>query len=177
MTGYCLHSDRGVLARQRAMARAFNQPIVWGTTPALEGRSLSVARDASVPAMYAEYGGGGRCDPRGVAAYVEGCLNVMALLEMIDADVPACRVEHTVEDARAESGHMQICNPSPVSGYFEPAVELGQRVAAGEVLGTVMDVLGGASCEVRSQHTGIVLVLRTFPRVLAGESVGVVLEV
>jgi predicted deacylase len=176
MTGYSLHTDPAVLERQRAMARAFNLPIVWGTTPALEGRSLSVARDAGVAAIYAEYGGSGRCDPRGVAAYVAGCLNVMALLEMIDAEVPPCRVEHTIEDPRADSGHMQICNPAPLTGHFEPAVELGQRVAAGELLGTVTDILARSCCEIRAQQSGIVLVLRTFPRVLAGESVGVILE-
>jgi uncharacterized protein len=176
MTGYTLHADPGVLDRQRAMARAFNLPIVWGTAPTLDGRTLSVARDSCVPAIYAEYHGSGRCDPRGVEVYVEGCLNVMALLEMIDASVPACRVEHTVEDPRPDSGHMQVCNPSPLTGFFYPAVELGQRVRAGDLLGTVTDVLGAASCEIRSQQTGLVLVLRTFACVLAGETVGVILE-
>ncbi len=46
MTGYMLHSDSGILEQQRKMARAFNLPIVWGTSASLEGRSLSVARDA-----------------------------------------------------------------------------------------------------------------------------------
>lgn len=42
------------------MARAFGLPLIWGTDPTLPGRSLSVARDANVPAIYAEYLGGGR---------------------------------------------------------------------------------------------------------------------
>ncbi len=176
MTGYTLHADTGVLDRQRAMARAFNLPIVWGTAPTLEGRSLSVARDAGVPAIYAEYRGSGLCDARGVGAYVEGCLNVMGLLEMIDHDVPPCRVEHTVEDSRPDSGHMQVCNPSPMTGFFEPAVRLGQRMEAGERIGTVTDALGTTSHEIRAQQAGIVLVLRTFARVLEGESVGVILD-
>jgi predicted deacylase len=79
LTGYVLHSNSAVLDKQRAMARAFNLPVIWGTDPCLEGRSLSVARDANVPAIYAEYLGGGRCSPAGVEAYVQGCLNVMAL--------------------------------------------------------------------------------------------------
>lgn len=176
LAGYCLHPDRAVVERQRAMAGAFNLPIVWGTAPTLDGRSLSVARDAGVPAIYAEYHGSGRCDPRGVEAYVEGCLNVMALLEMIDRAVPAGRVKHTIEDPRPDSGHMQVCNPSPVTGLFEPAVELGQPIRAGELLGTVIDVIGTECREIRAHQTGIVLVLRTYPRVRQGESVGVILE-
>jgi predicted deacylase len=177
MTGYNLHPNAGVLERQRAMARAFNLPIVWGTSPELDGRSLSVARDAGVPAIYAEYHGSAGCDPRGARAYVDGCLNVMALLEMIDMPAPTCRVEHALEDPRPGSGHMQVCNPSPITGFFQPAVELGHHVGAGDLLGTVTDEVGATTREIRAPHRGIVLVLRTFPRVLQGESIGVVLEV
>jgi predicted deacylase len=176
MTGYTLHPDRDVLEGQRRMARAFNLPIIWGTTPTLDGRSLSVARDAGVPAIYAEYHGSGLCDPQGVDAYVDGCLDVMRLFEMLDGAAAACRVRHTVEDPRPDSGHMQLCNPSPLTGFFEPAVELGQRVEAGGMIGTVTDALGTAPREIRSHQAGIVLVLRTFSRVTEGESVGVILE-
>ena len=61
--GYTLHPDSDVLNVQRRMARAFNMPIIWGTTSRLDGRTLSVARDARVPAIYAEWMGGGACDP------------------------------------------------------------------------------------------------------------------
>jgi uncharacterized protein len=174
MTGYTLHADAKILDQQRAMARAFNLPIVWGTANNLEGRSLSVARDAKVPAIYAEYHGSGLCDVQGVDAYVTGCLNVMRLLKMIDWAAPPCRVERTVEDPRPDSGHMQACNPAPITGFFEPAVKLGQHVESGTRLGTVTDAM--ATHEIRSQQAGIVLVLRTFSRVIEGESIGVVLE-
>ena len=51
LAGYVLHANAAVLDQQRAMARAFNLPLIWGTNPNLTGRSLSVARDASVPAI------------------------------------------------------------------------------------------------------------------------------
>jgi len=85
LVGYMLHEDPTVLDIQRRMARAFNLPVVWGTSAAHDGRSLSVARDARLPAIYAEWGGGGRCNPAGVAAYVEGCLGVMAAEGMLSA--------------------------------------------------------------------------------------------
>jgi predicted deacylase len=176
LTGYKLHANLEVRETQRRMARAFNLPLVWATDPNLEGRTLSVARDANIPAIYAEYLGGGRVEPEGVTAYVEGCLNVMAELGMLDRPRPESRIEYEVEDHRESAGHMQICNLSPMTGFFEPAVEVGQRVAKGDLLGVVCDVLGEQRCEVRSSQTGIVLVLRTFCRVAEGDSLGVILE-
>ncbi len=176
LVGYTLHPDAQVLAQQRRLARAFGLGIIWGTDPNLPGRSLSVARDAGVPAIYAEYHGGGRCDPAGVSAYVAGCRNVLAELGMIEHQ-PAARPEPLlVEDARPGSGHMQVNHPSPCEGFFEPAVVLGQRVARGEVLGTVSDPLGTRAQPIRSAHDGLVLVLHTFARIDAGECAAVVLE-
>jgi predicted deacylase len=177
LTGYTLHRDRKVLQAQRRMARMFGLPVIWGTDPNLEGRSLSVARDAKVPAIYAEYHGGGGCDPKGVSAYFHGCLNVLADLGMIDyenlAPPPKQRV---VEDRRRNAGHMQIQHPAPCEGFFEPAVELGQRVRKGQAFGTIVDPLGERRETVRAAHAGLVLVLHTFARVDAGEGLGVILE-
>jgi predicted deacylase len=176
LAGYVLHPRTDVLEQQRALARAFNLPVIWGTDPALEGRSLSVARDRNVPAIYAEYEGGGRCSPRGIAAYVEGCLNVMGHLNMISRQPPQSRVQFVVVDPRPHSGHMQRSYPSPASGCFEPAVELGQPIETGQPLGHVCDPLTGTSQAVLSQQTGRVLVLRAFPVVQTGDSLAVVLE-
>ena len=176
MVGYKLHADQRVLERQRGMARAFNLPLVWGTDPNLDGRSLSVARDAGVPAIYAEYLGSATCNEEGIKAYVDGCLNVMRHLGMIDRELPESRVKLAVDDWRTGAGHMQICNPSPMTGFFEPAVELGASVKLGDLLGTVTDVLGETTMSVMSDEAGTVLVLRTFSRVFAGDSLAVIVE-
>ena len=68
------------------MAPALNMQIIWGTYPHLDGRMLSVARDARVAKIYAEWMGSGVFDPAGVNAYYEGCLNVMATLDMLDRE-------------------------------------------------------------------------------------------
>ncbi len=177
MSGYGLHRDANVLESQRAMGRAFNLPVIWGTSPTLDGRSISVARDANVPAIYAEYRGKATCDYEGVDAYVDGCLNVMAELGMIDRQQPPSRVEYVVEDERDGAGHMQTQNQAPIEGFFEPAVTLGQRVEAADPIGTVCDVLGDDMRTVRSTQSGIMLMLKSFSRVDEGEGVGVVLEV
>jgi predicted deacylase len=176
LSGYCMHADPRVLDAQRRMARAFNLPVIWGTDPNLQGRSLSVARDANVPAIYCEYLGAATCDPAGVEAYVDGCLHVMAELRMLDRPQPENQVRHIVENPAPQSGHMQICNPSPVAGYFETAVKPGDSIRPGDPIGTVFDLTEGSAHVIRSTQNGIVLVLRTFPRVHKGDSVGVILD-
>lgn len=147
-----------------------------GTAANLDGRSLSVARDANVPAIYCEYLGAATCTPDGVNAYVNGCLNVMSELGMLDQTRPVDRVKHIVENPQPNVGHMQVCDLSPITGYFETNVKLGDPVHSGDLLGTVHLLDGGKRSIITATPTGIVLVLRTFPRVRAGESVGVVLE-
>lgn len=177
LAGYMLHPDPGVLDAQRRLARAFGLPIIWGTSALLEGRSLSVARDANVPAIYAEYLGGG-CDRRGVDAYFHGCLNVLADLGVIEDQPRTVGLEPLIiEDDRAGSGHMQVCNPSPCAGFFEAMVKLGESVRVGQPLGVVTDPTGGEVSPVPADRAGIVLVLRRLPCIEIGDSVGVVLEI
>ncbi len=176
LAGYVMHSDPTVLEMQRKMASAFNLPFVWGTSANLEGRSLSVARDANIPAIYCEYLGGGPCDRAGVDAYVNGCLNVMGELEMLDRTPTLSRTEHSVEDNTPGSGHLQVCNPSPATGLFLPRVTLGDHVVAGQTLGVVHEWDSLAEHHIESDRSGIVIVIRTFPRVNQGDSVGVVVD-
>lgn len=178
LSGYVLHRDERVLNQQRRMARAFGLPLVWGTDPTLPGRSLSVARDAGVPAIYTEYLGGGRLDPQGVQAYVAGCMNVMREFELLPKLPTASPAPEpwVVEDDRPGSGHMQINHPAPSAGFFQPQVELGQVVQEGAALGTVSDPLGQRVETIRARYTGTVIVLHTFPRVAAETSVAVILD-
>jgi predicted deacylase len=175
LAGYMLHSDARVLAAQRAMARAFNCPIVWGTHPGLDGRTLSVARDAGVPAIYVEAGGGERFETAAVDLCVNGCLNVAGALGLLDQPPPAVKVEHVIEDPRVASGHLQVMHSAPASGFFEPAVELGERVVAGQLWGRVLDPFGTTIGEVSAAESGLALFLRAVAAVSAGESTGGVL--
>ncbi len=177
LAGYMLHPDQDVHEKSRRMARLFGLPLVWGTDWRLNGRSLSVARDANIPAIYCEYLGGGTLDFAGVEAYVAGCVNLLADLGMIDGPVTQPPADQrVVEDDRPSAGHMQINHPTQNAGFFEAAVGLGDRVTAGDLLGTVYDPLGDAPAEIRAQYAGQVIVLHTYARIEANTSVAVILE-
>jgi predicted deacylase len=177
LSGYMLHIDLSILERQREMARAFNLPIVWGTSPQFDGRTLSVARDARVPAIYVEAGGGTSFERHAVDLCVEGCLNVAGRLGLIDRDPSASAVTHVVEDDRAGSGHLQVQHPAPASGFFEPLAQLGEYVTQRQELGRVVDEFGAALGAVTADEAGILLFQRATPNVTVGESVGGVLPV
>ena len=174
LTGYMMHRDEHVLEKQREMARAFGLNFVWGTAANLDGRSLSVARDAGVPAIYTEYLGGGRSSEAGVQAYVQGCLNVMSAIDMTEQDLEISSLPQVVEDTSENSGHMQLAHPAPSEGLFTPKVELGQLITEGEALGEISDFTGENTQPIVATCSGHVIVLRTFPRVRIGDSCGVI---
>ena len=174
--GYMLHPDPAVLEMQRRLARAFGLPIIWGTTSRLEGRTLSVARDAGIPALYCEWMGAGECDPAGVEAYVQGCLNVLGELGVVGPRPAPPPPRYVVEDDRDGAGHLQVNYPAPFAGFFEPCVELEQPVRPGDRLGVLHDLLGDRREEIRSTQTGIVLCLQVNPPIGEGDSVAAILE-
>src|SRR5688572_5030308 len=173
LSGYMLHPSAEILESQRRMAAAMGLPLIWGTDPSLNGRSLSVARDAGIPAIYAEYLGGGPCNPAGVAAYVRGCNSLLFAIDMTDEPPPQCdNIPLVVEDSRPNSGYMQINHPAPCDGLFQPAVELRQRVERGQTFGVITDMRDGQSKPVLAEHSGCVIVLRSLARVAANDSLG-----
>lgn len=175
-SGYTLHPDPAILETQRQMARAFNLPVVWGTSAHLDGRSLSAARDHGVPAIYAEWGGGSGCNPEAVEGYTTGCLSVLSELGMLDVPVEQKPILYHIEDDREESGHLQLQNHAPVEGFFEPAVELMDQVQVGDELGSICSVMGNEETSVIANQTGVILGLRTLPYVEKGEWLAVILE-
>ena len=81
-----------------------------------------------------------------------------------------------VEDDRPQAGFLQVQNRAPLGGFFEPDVDVLETVRRGQRLGVIRDALGVVRHVVEAPHGGLVVFLRTFPRVLAGDPVCTVLE-
>jgi hypothetical protein len=177
LAGYMLHPDESILEQQRKMARAFNLPICWGTECSLNGRTLSVARDAGVPSIYVEFGGGGSVDQKVIDAYTKGCLNVLQSLKMITGERSEEALQYVVEDYTPAGGHLQIKMPSPFSGVFIPELELGAVVKQGQLWGTITSFPDGCSHEVFSSGEGLCFFLRRSVLVNQGDSLGGILPI
>ena len=180
LAGYNLHTDAKILETQRTMARAFGLPIVWGTNARLDGRSLSVARDAGVPAIYVENGGGGTCDSVRIGQMVRGCYWTAQSVGVLD-DVLGPNYREVgrmiVEDDRDSSGHLQVQSQAPAAGYFAATLALGDVVRRGDAIGKIVDPLGAELATITAYDSGTVLLLRTYPSVRVGDPLVVILPI
>ena len=180
LSGYMLHPDPKVLEVQRQMAAAFNLPLIWGTDTAPDGRTLSVARDAGIPAIYVEYGGGNTVQESIVEAYVEGCLGVLDHFDML---MPGQRkrslseVKYIVEDPVPDSGFLQGKMLSQLDGIFLPKVQTGSLIKEGDEWGVIYDPLLRQQWTVVADCSGLVLFIRRYPRVYPGDSLGGILPI
>ena len=174
LSGYMIHSNPRVLEMQRSMAAAFNLPVIWGTSPDLPGRTLSVARDARIPAIYTEFGGGG-FHPEGIERLVAGCENVLVYFKMLPEEKRSGEVFLKIEDNEPGSGHLQRMYPAPGDGVFMPQVRLGAEVRRYDPIGEIWDYSGEVTHQVLAEKDGTVFLLRAIPRVTKGEALAGIL--
>jgi predicted deacylase len=174
LAGYFVHDDVTVLERQRLMARAFGLPAIWGTDPTLPGRTISVARDKYIPAIYVEYLGSGVFCAETVDALEKGCRQVMAALDMAPHMIATPAVRYFAEDVRAGAGHLQISHQAPADGIFEPTVKPADPVEIGTVVGHLTWDADGRRIPIPAEDNGRIVAIRSLPRVLAGEALAVV---
>jgi predicted deacylase len=160
LAGYLLHPDKQITEQQRKMARWFGLPIIWGTDPDAEGRSLSLARDLGIPAIYAECRGGLIPRKKTIEQYYRGCLRVMAGLNMIPEIKKGIMAKQvSIEDHRKESGHLQVKHPSPAEGIFIASTKIGVELSAGTELGRILDPCSENEWPVEARESGILFML------------------
>ncbi|MDR7197882.1 putative deacylase [Dyadobacter sp. BE34] len=177
LAGYMLHPDEGILDIQRQMARCFDVPLIWGTDYRPQGRTLSVARDAKVPAVYLEFGGGTGFRRQVVDTYVAGVINLLRYLGMIEGEVSRSPEPYWLEDHRPDSGYLQGKMPSPAEGILMAGVALGETVSAGQYFGRIFDPVSGVSHSVSADVAGIVFLKRAIVKVKSGDALGGILPI
>lgn len=177
LAGYMLSEDAGILEIQRKMARSFLLPLVWGTDPLPNGRTLSVARDERIPAIYLEYGGGSGFRRRVVKTYVKGFLNLLKQFDMIHGKPEVLEEFYWVEDARPDSGYLQGKMPSPADGICMPRVKTGEQIRKGDEWATILDPATGDKVRLYADIDGLVFLQRTIAKVQKGDALGGILPI
>jgi predicted deacylase len=177
LAGYLMHPNASVLDAQRKMAKAFGLPIIWGTEAAPNGRTLSVARDANIPAIYVEYGGGSTIKEQIVEAYMQGCKQVLIELNMLAGTSGATQNEclYCIEDTTPNNGHLQSKLPAPIDGFFKASKSLGAPVQKGQLWGHIYALDHPTMEPVLADEDGLVLFLREDAFVKKGDSLGGIL--
>lgn len=179
MAGFTLHPSPAILDKQRALASACNMPVIWGTDHRPNGRTLSVARDANIPAIYLEYGGGSGIRKEVIKTYKEGFINVLKYLKMAEGEVEIADPEKRlwVEDPRPDSGYFQGKMPAPSDGIFVCEKTPGDQIKKGELFGTITDPFTHSSITIPADMEGTVLSVRIAVHVKKGDALGSILPI
>jgi len=141
------------------MAFGLDHVIVTDVDPAAPnaGRSLSgqaLVRGKTV--LVAEAGRSGVVAPSDVKSLVDGSLNVLAALKMLERSYMPVRRPMWLDGAGA-----RIAADS--AGVFIASVDRDARVAKGQLLGYTTDFLGRKTGEIRSPIDGLVTFVRGVP--------------
>lgn len=179
MAGYTLHSSPAILQKQRELSLAYNTPVIWGTDCRPDGRTLSVARDANIPAIYLEYGGGSGIRKEVIKTYKEGFINLLKYLKMVEgeAQIIAREKRFWVEDSRPDSGYFQGKMPALSDGIFVCEKTPGDQTKKGELFGKIIDPFTGNSTDIVADMDGMVLSVRVAVHVKKGDALGSILPI
>jgi predicted deacylase len=167
--------------RARALATAYGLGYVLRQEPgpgrAVGGTTSAAAAQIGVPAITAEAGGCGLVEQAAVDLHVRGLDRVLAELEMTDSPSAGRAAGAAVDGAAAGDGddrpepsylgsfHWLRCADE---GWWEPAVNVGDKVSAGQVLGSVSSIDGAVTQEViNAPDDGVLLFMTSSPAVAA----------
>lgn len=142
------------------LARAFAAPVAIDAR-VREGSMRGAAAALGVPVLVFEAGEALRVDEASVRHGVRGVTSVMCALGM----TRGCPPQRDVFLARRTTW-----SRAPRSGLFACTVAPGDQVEAGQVVGTVENLLGDEREEVRARGAGVVIGWRVMPPVREGDA-------
>jgi hypothetical protein len=146
----------------RELATVFGcELIVGGQGP--EGSLRRSAVAAGVPTIILEAGEVWRIDPAATAVGVQGCLNVLRHLKMIQGRPKRPKVQALIDRTVWVRAHQ--------GGMFEPRVQPGDIVHRGTTLGTAYRIFSSECQQLDSPVSGVVLGMNTMGAVKPGEPV------
>ena len=152
--------DVAVDARSRELAEAYGlRYLLIGPSP---GTTTTAAAALGIPAVLGEVGGQGRWPAEDVALHAAGLRRLLRFAGLID-------------DAQAEPAHRTETLPTEAwmratrTGYWHPAVGVGDRITAGSVVGEVQDAFGEVLERPAAPMDGVVIFLVSSLAMNAGD--------
>ncbi|MFQ6058707.1 MAG: succinylglutamate desuccinylase/aspartoacylase family protein [Anaerolineae bacterium] len=133
------------------LATKLNIPYIH-RTGSVVGSLVYKCRQDGIKALILEVGQGRSLNAPYLPQVRDGLLNFMRAIEMLSGPVQQGEEPYVFTQKELV--------PSPVAGFFETAVELGQRVEAGDLLGHVTSIFASHSTPVSAPRAGVILYLR-----------------
>jgi predicted deacylase len=153
------------------LAEAFHAPIMLNAD-LRDGSLRAHAGDLGIPMLLFEAGEALRFDEGSIRVGVRGVLNVMRELGMLTKRAPSSSTS-----SKKKAPAKQIVRASSSSwaraeqsGILRSAVELGQSVAKGDVLGVISDPFGNDEMPVTTKIEGVLIGRTNLPLVNEGDA-------
>jgi predicted deacylase len=182
----CRAGNEGAAKKSKAIAMAFGLPYVLTITkpvqPGKEHRasagglsSYAAAAEKGVPSILAEAGGVGQMQEDAVALLVNGVINVMKHLGMIDDAKFESYTETNSRPKTKKTARSAVATTvltkfewlyTKHKGMWYPKVGAGDIVKKGQEIGTVGDLFGDTLEKIISPVNGVILFLTINPSVL-----------
>lgn len=160
---FAIYEVSSVEERARELAVAFGLPYVVREERkegGLGGMTTSAAAQAGIPGVIAEAGGRGLLEESATSLLVEGARNALRALGVLAG-----------ESSPPPAGQRQVGSflwlRSREAGWWDWAVEAGEDVDEGQVLGRIRSLWGDALEEVVAPADGVVLFITSSPAVPA----------
>ncbi len=159
---FALYDDSPVRESTELLARAFGlRYVVCDTNETLGGTTSAAGAGAGIPAFIAEAGGRGILEPAEVRRHIRGLRSVLQTAGVLDGEPdPPLAGQQLVERF--------LWLRTSIPGWWQPAVDAGKTVAAGERLGTVLDGFGDVVDTITAPESGVLLFLTSSPAVQPG---------
>jgi predicted deacylase len=142
--------DAAIDARSRELAEAYGlRYLLIGPSP---GTTTTAAATLGIPAVLGEVGGQGRWPDEDVALHAAGFRRLLRAAGVV-ADAPSTPAHRT------EVLPTEAWMRATTSGYWHPAVAVGDRVPAGTVVGQVQDAFGAVLERPAAPMDGVVIFL------------------
>ena len=171
VTSVYLHGGGDAALRKRKLdgAKAFGAPYTVCAMATSDSRSLSAECDRQGVAMVStELGGAASIDPTALAIGRNGLVRLLAHFGVLPEPPPQAHFHATrlIAPGGAASSLM-----TPIDGVFEPCLEIGADVKAGDLAGRVYPVgeIERAAVELRVPHDGLTMVRRARSLVARGD--------
>ena len=156
---FALYDDSAVRDSSERLARAFGlRYVVCDTSDTLGGTTSAAAAQAGIPGFIAEAGGRGLLEPVEVERHVRGLRSALRAAAVLDGEP-----DPPLEGQRLVQRFLWL--RTATGGWWQPAVEVGETVAAGDRLGTVLDGYGDVVDTINAPETGVPLFLTSSPAV------------
>jgi predicted deacylase len=166
-------ADPALMRRTTEVARLFGTPFVFVYSRQMaSGLLTDHAEDLGKITIGGEFGRGGATSLIGTEHAYEGVRNVLRHFGLLDEPVRPLGPPGRVVAAPTLEDYL----PAPRDGVWEPTVELGAELAAGELIGRLHDFAEHPSriTEIRSHRAGVLIACHHGARCRQGATIAVI---